>query len=621
MAGQYEKAITIKQAIDSINLRHYLLPAIQRKFVWSSSQICLLFDSIMRDYPINSFMMWDIRSASIKNDYKFYEFLKEYCQRFNEENPCVATNAGFHDFKAVIDGQQRLTSLYIGLCGTYAYKKPRMWWPSAQDDRILPPRKLYVDLTAPLNSDDELMMKYNFRFLTDKQYTDSLTDNKHHWFCLHEIFKYEQYDSPDDILFNVVVPELEKRGLISSEFSRKTLLKLYTKIRTENLIHYFNESSQDIDHVLDVFIRTNSGGTKLEFSDLLMSIAVAHWQGDFRKELDELTKNIYQNNEMGFYIERDWLLKTSLMLIDSDVRFKVKNFTSEEVGKIQQQWSEIKSCIKETFILIRRFGINPQSLISKNAVIPVVYWLYKKQTSGHALYTTINLLNKNHNERSVISQWFYMVLLKGIFGSQADALLTSIRDVMKNSLSDIHFPLEKIIDRYKGSNKDLRFDDEYIESLLNIRYGEGRCRALLHLLFPEMNPTEVFHIDHLHPRNHFSKKYLEKLDYIANSPEKLSFYENPEYWDTIPNLHLLNHSQNISKQDTSLKQWLSQPSNNYSPSMLLVSDENIEFSRFPEFYNERRNALKQRLLSRVFLTTKIDSSPSTMDTDEEILTD
>lgn len=621
MAGQYEKAITIKQAIDSINLRHYLLPAIQRKFVWSSSQICLLFDSIMRDYPINSFMMWDIRSASIKNDYKFYEFLKEYCQRFNEENPCVATNAGFHDFKAVIDGQQRLTSLYIGLCGTYAYKKPRVWWPSAQDDRILPPRKLYVDLTAPLNSDDELMMKYNFRFLTDKQYTDSLTDNKHHWFCLHEIFKYEQYDSPDDILFNVVVLELEKRGLISSEFSRKTLLKLYTKIRTENLIHYFNESSQDIDHVLDVFIRTNSGGTKLEFSDLLMSIAVAHWQGDFRKELDELTKNIYQNNEMGFYIERDWFLKTSLMLIDSDVRFKVKNFTSEEVGKIQQQWSEIKSCIKETFILIRRFGINPQSLISKNAVIPVVYWLYKKQTSGHPLYTTINLLNKNHNERSVISQWFYMVLLKGIFGSQADALLTSIRDVMKNSLSDVHFPLEKIIDRYKGSNKDLRFDDEYIESLLNIRYGEGRCRALLHLLFPEMNPTEVFHIDHLHPRNHFSKKYLEKLDYVANSPENLRFYENPEHWDTIPNLHLLNHSQNISKQDTSLKQWLSQPSNNYSPSMLLVSDENIEFSRFPEFYNERRNALKQRLLSRVFLTTKIDSSPSTMDTDEEILTD
>ena len=97
-------------------------------------------------------------------------------------------------------------------------------WPSAQDDRILPPRKLYVDLTAPLNSDDELMMKYNFRFLTDKQYADSLTDNKHHWFCLHEIFKYEQYDSPDDILFNVVVPELEKEDSFPVSFPEKLCL-------------------------------------------------------------------------------------------------------------------------------------------------------------------------------------------------------------------------------------------------------------------------------------------------------------------------------------------------------------------------------------------------------------
>jgi hypothetical protein len=68
------------------------------------------------------------------------------------------------------------------------------------------------------------MMKYNFRFLTDKQYTDSLTDNKHHWFCLHEIFKYEQIDSPDDILFNVVVPELEKEDSFPVNFPEKPCL-------------------------------------------------------------------------------------------------------------------------------------------------------------------------------------------------------------------------------------------------------------------------------------------------------------------------------------------------------------------------------------------------------------
>ena len=57
MSGEYEKAISIKEAIDAINSNDYLLPAIQRKFVWSSNQICVLFDSIMRGYPINTFMI------------------------------------------------------------------------------------------------------------------------------------------------------------------------------------------------------------------------------------------------------------------------------------------------------------------------------------------------------------------------------------------------------------------------------------------------------------------------------------------------------------------------------------------------------------------------------------
>ncbi len=104
MSGKYEEAISIKKAMDSINSNNYLLPAIQRKFVWSSQQICVLFDSIMRGYPINTFLMWDIKNDHIKNDYKFYEFLKLYCQRFNEENVHKPTTASFPDFKAIIDG-------------------------------------------------------------------------------------------------------------------------------------------------------------------------------------------------------------------------------------------------------------------------------------------------------------------------------------------------------------------------------------------------------------------------------------------------------------------------------------------------------------------------------------
>ena len=50
MSGSFEKAITIRQAIRNIDDRTFLLPAIQRNFVWSPQQICVLFDSLMREY-------------------------------------------------------------------------------------------------------------------------------------------------------------------------------------------------------------------------------------------------------------------------------------------------------------------------------------------------------------------------------------------------------------------------------------------------------------------------------------------------------------------------------------------------------------------------------------------
>ena len=71
MGSGFQNPITIKEAIDKIHGRQFLLPAIQRKFTWSSSQIEMLFDSILRGYPIKSFMLWKITDGNIKKDYKF----------------------------------------------------------------------------------------------------------------------------------------------------------------------------------------------------------------------------------------------------------------------------------------------------------------------------------------------------------------------------------------------------------------------------------------------------------------------------------------------------------------------------------------------------------------------
>ena len=154
MASGFAKPITIKEAVDKIISREYLIPAIQRKFVWSSDKVEALFDSIMRGYPINSFMFWEITDNSVKKSFKFYQFLTEYREFFKEDNIDIDTQ-GNNDFFAIIDGQQHLTSIYLGLKGSYAYKMPRKWWKDDEDS--LPTRRLYLNLLSPIQEEG----KYN----------------------------------------------------------------------------------------------------------------------------------------------------------------------------------------------------------------------------------------------------------------------------------------------------------------------------------------------------------------------------------------------------------------------------------------------------------------------------
>lgn len=114
----FEKPITIKEAVDNINKKKFLLPAIQREFVWSTEQIELLFDSLMRGFPIGSFLFWQVEKEECKV-YQYYEFIRNYHERDNTHNPKADTK-GDEGLLAIIDGQQRLTAFYLGLKGSYA---------------------------------------------------------------------------------------------------------------------------------------------------------------------------------------------------------------------------------------------------------------------------------------------------------------------------------------------------------------------------------------------------------------------------------------------------------------------------------------------------------------------
>src|SRR5437588_3223759 len=110
---------TIANVVNRLNLR-YFLPAIQREFVWSPDQIIQLFDSLMRGYPISTFLFWDLKPEN-RDRWDVYRFIENF--HANDTHNEFASTAGVQLLTLVLDGQQRLTSLLIGLKGSYTIKK------------------------------------------------------------------------------------------------------------------------------------------------------------------------------------------------------------------------------------------------------------------------------------------------------------------------------------------------------------------------------------------------------------------------------------------------------------------------------------------------------------------
>ena len=578
MSSGFQNPITIKDAIDKIHNRQYLLPAIQRKFTWSSNQIEMLFDSILRGYPINSFMMWRISANEIKSGYKFYEFLTEFREFFAENNKDIDTK-GVSDFEAVIDGQQRLTSLYIGLHGSYAYKMPRKWCKDTEE--CLPTRKLYLNLGAPVKQQYDNQKAYDFRFLSrsDLEKFHNAQDGSI-WFEVGEILDLDSTKK--------VMRYISDKNLTDNDYAYDTLSTLFEAIHVKRLINYYLQEEQEPDKVLDIFIRTNSGGTPLSFSDLLMSIASANWKNiNARKEIDGIISEIYGIGRPGFLIDKDFVLKTCLVLFVDNIKFQLKNFTFENVQLFETNWGKVKKSIVAAFTLFEKLGFNNSTFRAKNAAIPVIYYIYYNDLSDSIVKATYD-----KDDRKTITKWLTLTFIKSIFGGQTDSVLVSMRKVLKETKSK-KFPAKELMDAFKNDPaRNYSFDDEFIDGLLEAQKDSSDAFYILHLLYPDLDYfNQDFHQDHLHPATTFSS--TDKLE--ASIPEKdRKFATDTKNWNSVANLQLLNGLMNMSKNDTPLAEWVAK--NNIDKKSLYISDTtSLDIKDFRAFIAERRAILKTRL--------------------------
>ncbi len=563
----YETPLKIAEVMQEISNNRYVLPAIQREFVWTTSQIEKLFDSIMRDYPIGGFLFWELPKSQY-GSYHFYSFLKNYHEKTSSHNLPIDLKGNDYTM-AILDGQQRFTSLYIGLKGTYAYKLPNK--RKASDDAY-PERKLYLNLVEKAPEDSELL--YDFRFLADYE---KIKDPHHYWFEVGQILEMPNLADVNKYVNRNIYKD-NRYDEDQGDFATDVISKLYNVIWTEPSLSYYRVKTDELDKVLNIFIRVNSGGTKLSYSDLLLSIATAEWTHyDARKEIINFVEELNDIGD-GFKVDKDFVLKSCLVLSDfGNIAFKVDNFNTDNMMKIEERWSIIKLSLRQAFELVSSFGFSGDSLRSNNAVIPIAYYLMTLGNPGNFIDSSSYTEN-----RKKIKTWLIRALLKRNFSGQPDNVLRPLRKVIKeNGKQD--FPLEQIINEFKGGSKTLIFTEDDVNELLSLSYkNKPDVLIALMLLYPSLDYRNKFDIDHMYPKSKFTKRSLIKRgvpDYKTDDYIKLV--------DNIANLQLLNGLNNKEKSSTDFDDWLkiNYPSEeemaqysllNYLPPNLPFTYENFE---------------------------------------------
>lgn len=571
----------IGQVIDDVN-RVYFLPAIQRPFVWSSDQVIALFDSLLKRYPISSFMFWALDEAT-KSEVRCYKFIENYRQGGLNE---LASTEGRRAV-LVLDGQQRLTSLLIGLRGTFSEKLPRV---RANNPDGWPVKTLWIDLlqdpTAPDEEEGDLGVTYGLAF----HQHPPRSNHRSHWFKVGAILDHPAPEQCDALVARVL------RELHSgvTEYDRtlvdRTLRRLHQVIWQDEAINYFTETDQSPDRVLDIFVRANDGGTKLSKADLLMSMITSKWSSGTAREdifgfVDHINKGLGTPNR----VTKDFVMKACLVLCDFDVTYNVANFTGEAIAIIESRWGQIKAAIENTFRLVNRYGLGEENLASLNALLPIAYYLYQSHDFTFRGSTEFERFNA-----AAMHRWLLNSLFVGAFVGQSDRTIAICRQTIRDHLRvSRDFPVAKLFDALGRGGRLSQLDARGIEELLALQYGRAKTFVALSLLYPDIDWTGArWHLDHIIPQADAAKNVLRG----RNLPEH-RIVEIMDCLDRVGNLQLLQGDENIEKGAMSFRSWITGRNRDFMARNLIPDTPDLwDVTQLPEFVRAREQLIRERLL-------------------------
>ncbi|MFP6105601.1 DUF262 domain-containing protein [Helicobacter pylori] len=440
-----------------------------------------------------------------------------------------------------------MTSLYIGLKGTRTLKKKNARYddPNAYEEK-----RLYLNLKHQPNMDNpEDNYQFEFHAKTPEN------DKEHWWFKVGDILELES-----------VWDYAQEHNLKGDEL--KLLETLNKAFHDKQLISFFEEKEKNLNKVLNIFIRVNSGGVKLSYSDLLMSILTASFSSDIREKMNELVDTL---KDKGFpNVGKDQVLKTCLLLIGKDTTFELKNFNKKNIKEIEDNWEKITDSIYNAVKLLENFGyagyLGSAYILSSLAYF---YFLNSK-------------MNENDKEQAL--KFVRNAQITSYFTPSTDTKLSIIAQSIKEAQTFESFNHNLA----KHQTCPLKITNDAIEEMM-CSSSHALVFPILQILYPNLNyKTTTFHIDHIYPKSKFKKenKKLNK-DFCGNH---------------LYNLQLLEGAENSAKKDKDPEVWLKeeykdnqQAIEEYKKRNYIDPTLKLEWENIKEFREKREKAIITKL--------------------------
>ncbi|MGY6766127.1 DUF262 domain-containing protein [Faecalibacterium prausnitzii] len=558
MSRLIDESITIYEALQNIKDGKYVMPAFQRQYVWSMEQIEKLWDSILLDYPIATFLFWHVDDSNVTWDTYFCSFLSEVTFDSRKQADSVNYELTSIDVKktdtAILDGQQRLTSLFISLFGE-AYIRPN-YARRRTGDKIV--TKLLLELNKNKISVDE--DEYNSKKF-DIKFSEKIGRLSPTQFELKNILdeKFQDETTREKTIEEAIV----NVPADSKDYARNILQKLYNKIFVEKLVRYTKINDMKQDDALEMFVRFNSGGKALRKSEITMSILEAYWPSA-KTEFGKILVDSYS----GF--GTDFIIRSALMLygdvVKSNINKKIAEDLKNDWNLFKKALSNLESLLKEMKIDVSRFSS------SWNVLLPIIYYVY---------------YNPDYNKNIKAVRAY---LLRAIFFTYFQSGTTSKLQQMKSNINS--FGYEITIEMLDQMN-DLRVTDGKIEDVLNSEKGSRVAGEVLYYLNLEWtNKNFKYEQDHLHPENRFN----------GSKPVSVTI-EEWKRWrgmrNRLPNLHLLEGRSNGSKNDMRLIDYYNdmndEQKEEFYKQAMIPQDVSLEIEDFEKFYEARKAILAEKI--------------------------